>query len=161
MVWVTLALLAVAVGGCTTPAEPVRAAPAEILGASLDPCADRLHEIGGQLLVYYAIHKELPGRLEDLNAGRPPGERLSFVCPQNGKAYVYDPQGIEVEGVTGCVIVYDAEPIHTNMRWCLTFEEPCPGHRLASDVIRLPDAKMPQAGLPKPATIPATGPAGR
>ncbi|RPI61303.1 MAG: hypothetical protein EHM48_05895, partial [Planctomycetaceae bacterium] len=44
--------------GCQPPAaKPVPAKPQlEPLGGSVDPCADRMHEIGGQLLLYYAVY---------------------------------------------------------------------------------------------------------
>jgi len=104
--WIVLAAAAV---GCQVK-EPARPS------ARMDACADRLHDLCGHLLLYYSAHGKLPPSLEDLNSTgrfRPP----PAVCPVSGKAYVYNPEGLEIPDRQGRLVVYDPEPSHAGMRW--------------------------------------------
>src|SRR4029079_15400995 len=81
-----LCLLA-ALAGCKAPGKPQaakssanitpqsRPAPVPVDATTpiltADPCANRLHDICGALLLYYAVYRQLPGQLNELS--RVPG----------------------------------------------------------------------------------------
>lgn len=124
--------------GCRMPAP---APPTPATGADIDPCAERLHDIAGQLLLYYAAHRELPERLDELvKTGS--DSPLPLVCPLSGKPYAYSPEGLEVSGWPGRLIVYDAEPCHAGMRWGILAEPPRPGKPLVVRVVRPPESAI-------------------
>jgi hypothetical protein len=102
------------VGGCGSPPPP----PAPRTAVT-DPCAERLHDLCGPLLLHRALRKKLPDRLEDLRKDAGPGEEIALVCPATGKAYIYEKDGISVPGIAGKVIVRDAVP-HSGVRWAIT-----------------------------------------
>jgi hypothetical protein len=123
-----------AVCGCRTATPTVRKPSTEI-----DPCAERLHEVCGYLLLQYAIHETLPESLADLqgvtSAPLPP-----LVCPVSGKAYIYNRDGIEVPGRPGRVVLYDAAPTHSGMRWAVAAEVNGTNQPLTARVILLPES---------------------
>src|SRR4051794_7109029 len=51
-----------------------------------DACASQLHDLCGDLLLYFATHHDLPAKLEELGA-------KDTVCPVSGKPYIYNPNG--------------------------------------------------------------------
>ena len=55
-----LAVTALA-AGCHPPAPEAR--PADV---RTDACAERLHDLCGQVLLYYATHRKLPPTMKDL-----------------------------------------------------------------------------------------------
>src|SRR5207244_4043545 len=68
-----IALCVTAVAGCAAPkptptpapaASPRAPAASTIPTRNTDPCAMRLHEAAGALLLYYATHHELPPNVE-------------------------------------------------------------------------------------------------
>jgi hypothetical protein len=82
-----------------------------------DPCAARLHDIGGALLFYYARSHQMPAKLEDL---KPLDASLEFQCARNGAAFVYVPEGMAAVGKEKRIIAYDPTPIgRPRFRWCL------------------------------------------
>jgi len=106
-------LAAALAGGCqpSSPApEPRRA------NVQLDACGERLHDLCGSLLRYYAAHKRLPQTLEEL-AGAASVPAASLVCPLSGKPYVYDPAGLPLPNRQGRLVLVDPEPSHAGMRW--------------------------------------------
>ncbi|MGA2266444.1 MAG: hypothetical protein ABSH10_08460 [Phycisphaerae bacterium] len=126
-------------GGCQQPAAPAATMPAK--SDDLDQCAERLHDIGGPLLLYYVTHRELPKSLDDLGKvgdnSIPP-----LVCPISGKPYVYDPVGLPVAGRPGRLIMYDAVPCRPGKRWGILVETPPPGQPLVIRVVCLPEAAI-------------------
>jgi len=102
-----------------------------------DPCAGRLHNLCGPLLEYYALHHQLPARLEDLQSVADEGTKLDFTCPVSGLEYVYVPDGLEAVGHTKRIIAYDAQPVHNGKRWCLFWQPPRPGGALSAEVLLL------------------------
>ena len=130
-----LALLCLAVG-CQAPtgqpSDPDR------LNAMLAPCADRLHDLCGQLLLYYSAHKALPQKLADLGGA---GSAPPLVCPVSGKPYLYNRDGLEAKGTPGRLgrlIVYDPEPCHSGTGWGIAVEPPQPGKPLVFRVVHPP-----------------------
>jgi hypothetical protein len=99
----------------------------------VDACADRLHDFCGRILLYSALRGELPKDMGDLLQGeaQPPP-----TCPSSGKPYVYDRDGLEVSGLAGRLIIYDAEPCHSGARWGVLVEPEQAGKPLVARVVR-------------------------
>ena len=128
-----------------------RTTPAATTGAGTDvydPCAERLHDACGQLLLYYSTHQELPQGLDDLSELGPELGAPPLVCPTSGKPYVYDRQGLQVPGWPGRLVVYDAEPCHAGRRWGIVAEPPQPGKPLVVRVARPPENAFRAASRP-------------
>ena len=149
--------------GCPAPASP--GAPGLATGpdsVALDPCAERMHEISEQVLLYFIKHRDLPAQLADLNAGVP--EPLPLTCPKTNQPYRYDRAGLptidrsgllvglRVPEIPGRVIIYDAQPVHGGFRWAIMAEPARPGKPVVVHVLRLSPAQ-----LSPPASPPSTG----
>jgi hypothetical protein len=150
---VALCLSAV-LGGCKGPAKqakqsgnitaqsrpaPVPVDPSTPILTS-NPCANRLHDICGALLLYYAVNRHLPDQLNDL--ARMPGfEHVNdFTCPVSKKPYVYNPTGIlDLEKNTR-IIIYDAAPSHGGTRCAISVVEPRGNEALVTKVVGLPES---------------------
>jgi len=148
-------LLPFALLGCQ-PAKPPppREDPLAGLGGGLDtsvqtmspetavrsaPCAARLQNIGGTLLLYYATHQQMPTRLDDLKPLADMDEPLELSCPVSKKAYLYSPTGLAAVGKDKRIVVYDPEPSHEGRRWCLFMIPAKPGQALAVEVLEVPE----------------------
>ena len=134
----TMALLALSAMllGCSNP--PVSQATPDQPDVNFDPCAERLHDICEQFLLYWSVHDELPQRLADLGAiGLSPASPL--VCPTSHRPYVYDRAGMQVPGRQGRLIMYDAEPCHSAARWGILADPARAGEPLVLRVIRVPE----------------------
>ena len=95
------------------------------ISSAADPCADRLHALCGPLLFYYAVKHRLPEHVEELRDLAGPDPDVAFFCPVSGKPYVYNPKGLpRGGGKPGVMILYDAEPSHSGLRWAVTAKEP-------------------------------------
>lgn len=140
-------------GGCSPKADAPSANPTVVAAppvpppptapiTATDPCASRLHDIAGGLLLYYARNNRLPERLSDLS--EIPGMRQvdDLVCPVSGKPYLYSPGGIIIPGPGpgARLVVYDPTPAHDGMRWAIRVEEPTDGSPLVARVIALPES---------------------
>jgi hypothetical protein len=149
--WLAAAAMLV-LGGCVTettrigakPASPDHAAAARPLTpdvvAATDRCALRLWDIGGVLLQYFSLNKQLPARLEDLAPLADPGEPLFFVCPLSGKPYGYAPQGLVREGRHKRIIIFDSTPAHDGKRWCVLMPDDLrPGDAQSVEVVPVPE----------------------
>jgi hypothetical protein len=151
----TVGVLAVTLlaAGCQGPgqtAPPSRTAasqPADVAPiTNTDACASRLHDLCGPLLLYYAIHKQVPDRIEEL--GQVPGfeEVRDFTCPVSGRPYVYNPAGPAGLEAGSRVIIYDALPSHSGMRWGVSVAAPGGGAPLIAKVIALPESRFADQG---------------
>lgn len=140
---------AVAAAGCQTPpaATPVAATASNRPGQAVDDCASRLHDICGQLLLYYSVKGRLPQKLEETPSIS--GEPLPpLLCPVSQKPYTYNRGGVEIAGTNGRAIVYDSQPTHSGARWAIVMETVRPGKPLVARVVQLPrEPAAPQAGL--------------
>ena len=106
-----------------------------------DPCADRLHDLCGQLLLYFSATGEMPATLDDLN--RMDSQTLPpLVCPISGKPYLYNKDGLRVPGRAGLLVLYDAEPVHSGMRWGIMVEAGGAGQPLSGRVVLLPESSV-------------------
>ena len=93
--------------------------------SATDPCADRLHAICGAMLLYYHLNRRLPADVEELRGIAGPDPDVEFTCPVSGQPYVYDPQGRpRGKGRPGLMVMYDAAPTHSGMRWAVAAEQP-------------------------------------
>jgi len=134
-----MALLACGVAGAMTAAGcGMSASSTGKPGAVIDPCAERLHDICGQLLLYCASKNALPKALSELQ-GTSTGKLPPLVCPTSGKPYVYNPEGIKVPGLPGRVVLYDPTPAHSAMRWAVVADDAAMGQPLALHVLLLPE----------------------
>jgi hypothetical protein len=84
-----------------------------------DPCAARLHDIEGALMLYYALNKRLPDNLDQLRSMADIDTPLDFTCPVSHLPYVYAPLGLIGPGKVKRIIVYDPTPAHNGNRWCI------------------------------------------
>lgn len=106
-----------------------------------DPCAIRLHDIAGDLLLYYAVNKRLPERLEDLHSLGADETESNFTCPLTHQPYVYVPSGLIGPGESKRIIVYDALPAHNGKRWCILMPiHDKPGAAQSVEVLAVPEA---------------------
>jgi len=129
--WVAL------VAGCGAPAPHVSRP-----GAARDACADRLHDVSGQLLLCYAATGRLPPSLEDLRTARGTAQNPPLVCPVSGKPYLYRPEGLLLPGQPGRLVLYDAAGAHAGMRWGIVIAAGEPGASLTASVIPVDEALM-------------------
>lgn len=99
-----------------------------------DPCAQRLHDLSGQLLLYHSLHGHLP---ESLDALPPldPEHPTPPICPASNRPYVYAPAGVRVPDYPGRLVLYDAQPIHAGMRWGVFVDAPPAGGHLTARVL--------------------------
>jgi len=139
--FVLLVLAAMLMPGCgsPTPAAPAKSTDLTTtnIDEQLDPCAEQLHDICGPLLAYYAVHQDLPARLDQL-----PLPKTALVCPISKKPYVYNPHGMPLADREGLLIVYDAKASHLGTRWAILAEPPKPGKPLVLRVLRPNEAAI-------------------
>jgi len=122
--------------GCLPP--PPRPARPNVL---TDPCAERLHNLCGNLLLYYSAHKKLPPALEDLiSAGS--FSRSPAVCPVSNRPYVYDPAGLPLPKRRGRLVLYDPLPSHAKMRWGILVGPPAPGGLITANVVLVSEEEL-------------------
>ena len=136
LIGLSCALLAAAALGCQMEEEPI--VPVRRPSVRTDPCAERLHDVCGQLLLYHGTHRKLPESLEELGA---PGSAMEWppVCPTSGEPYVYNPAGLQIPGQPGRLVLYDARPSHSGMRWGILLSDTGSGGTLAARVLLLPE----------------------
>jgi hypothetical protein len=92
------------------------AAPGELVVNPLDPCVTNLGALVENLILYYSLKNKLPESLGELRDTSVSGVKISLVCPETGKPYVYVPRGIhppyDVMPTASVLILYDAAPAH-------------------------------------------------
>ncbi len=135
IVLTAISLAVAAAGGCTWPGHSPRAA-APVVVPQNDPCAEMLHDLCGDLLVYYAAHGQLPPTLAALTKG--PSE-IPLACPVSRRAYIYNREGIAVQGWPGRLILYDAAACHDGQRWGIMAEPPQDGKPMFIRVVPVPE----------------------
>ncbi len=120
------------------PSPPISGVDADPL-AEREPCASRLHDIAGTMLLYFAVHKRLPAELNELRALADIDQELEFTCPTTGQPYVYVPSGLRFPGKEERLVLHDAEASHGGARWGILAAPP-KGERPASMwAVRLPE----------------------
>lgn len=144
--------LAAAAGlpGCR-PAPPPQVQRPNI---QIGPCAERVHDLCGHLLLYYAARRQLPETLAELADSQSLPEKL-LVCPVSGRPYVYHRAGLSLPGRQGRLVLHDAEGTHSGMRWgILVVGTPGAGRPITANVILVAEKDF-AAAAPAAATQPA------
>lgn len=117
--WLVSAAAFVALAaGCYVPAEKAPKSQ-----QALDPCAERLHELAGKLLLFRFAQGHLPSSLAEL----PKGGATEMVCPVSAKTYVYRRDGPAAPGWEGRMVAWDATACHRGGRWVVTLAQPAGG----------------------------------
>ena len=135
--------------GCVAT-KPAPSRPKAADEIAHDPCAERLHDLSGRLLLYYAAKRRLPKRLADLPAPHGP-----VVCPVSGNRYIYDPEGVVLPERPGRLVLYDPAPSHLGGRWGISLIKSAPGAPLTTRVIWVKEAVL-RSALSHPPPKPAT-----
>jgi hypothetical protein len=113
------------------------------LSAATDPCAERMHEIGGELLLFYATYHRLPDRLDELRSMPGSDPSLELSCPISHEAYVYLPTRLSwLKTQQGPVVLYDSRPVHEGMRWALIWQDTGSDDPQIMRVVAVPDAAV-------------------
>jgi hypothetical protein len=114
-----------------------------------DPCAARLHDIGGAMLLYYVLHHKMPEKLEDVVPLADAGQSLPLTCARSGQPFQYFPDGLAAPQKEKRIVVFDPTPMGAKKyRWCLMVSPSKPGS-IAVDVIPLAESVF---NLYKPVT---------
>ena len=106
-----------------------------------DVSAGRLHDIEGTLLVYYALHHRLPGRLDELVPLADADTDLKLTAP-SGRPYLYVPDGLVAPGASKRILVADPAPAaRTGVRQCILAPPvlPMAGAALSMEVVAVPE----------------------
>jgi hypothetical protein len=143
LVLVILAGLAL-LSGC----QPATPPPATRAAASVDDCADRLHELCGPLLLFYMAHHRLPNDLAEFKAANPTG-LPELVCPKTHLPYVWRPDGPAVAGQHNEVLLADVTPAHDGKRWAIVNTSVNAAGPLTLRVSLLPTARPAAAAGPR------------
>jgi hypothetical protein len=110
--------------------------------SNTDACASRLHDLCEPLLLYYATRHEIPPRLEDLRQ-MPGFSELDLRCPVSRLPYIYNPVGIQTGDDQPRLVIYDAAPSHSGMRWAIAIVEPKdPANALVAKVVAVPERRF-------------------
>jgi len=117
---------------------------------ALDLCPMRLQDIGGAILLYHLSHGKMPA---DLAAIRQAGGKTCppIECPVSHEPYIYHPEGIDVAGLPGRVVLYDSTPCHNGRIWALVASLGATGNTPQVQPFLLPPGAIP------PTTAPAEG----
>jgi hypothetical protein len=119
-----------------------------------DPCGNRMHALAGAMLLYYAVHRQLPPTLDALQPfADDTGEDLHFACPVSNADYVYDPAGLVSRGTEGRLVLYDAEPSHGGARWGVVAAPPRGTRPPTASAVRLTEQTF-RRYLPAPPAAP-------
>jgi hypothetical protein len=141
-------------GGCkSSPSSKSSSrATAKKLDVNTDPCAMRLHEISGALLLYFVQHRDLPPTLEALE--KVPGATDSgpLICPVSHQPYIYLPAGVPAPDGESRIVLADAQPSHGGMRWAVTILPPANGPLIAK-VVPIPEPQFPRIATTKPSRM--------
>lgn len=122
------------------PAPQLRGTPPPSNASNLDPCAMRLHDVVGGLLLYYFHYQRLPATLGDLNATPGVEQQVPLACPTSNEPYVYSLDGIQLPEQNARIIVHDATPAHYGgYRWAIRLEDPREDRPLVARVVALPE----------------------
>jgi hypothetical protein len=124
------------------PPQPEARADAVAPISNTDACATRLHDLCEPLLLYYATRHEIPARLEDLRQVAGFSE-LDLRCPVSRLPYIYNPVGIQSGDDQPRLVIYDAAPSHSGMRWAIAIVEPKdPANALVAKVVAVPERRF-------------------
>jgi hypothetical protein len=124
----------------TVTTRPSNASPI----TNTDPCANRLHDFCGPLLLYFNVERRLPQRIEELGQVTGFENLRDFTCPVSHQPYIYSPTGIPGLEPGSRVVLYDPIPSHSGVRWGIAVQVPGEDQPLIAKVIALPESKIPR-----------------
>jgi hypothetical protein len=131
----------------------------------VDSCAERLHTIEGQIILYYAVNHRLPDQLSELSAYADVGSVPDYTCPVSHQTYVYVPTGLVLGSDPQHLILYDATPAHDSergpMRWGILFSPAKGREPVATHVIPIPENTLAGFVPAPPMRLPTSMPARR
>lgn len=127
-------LLGALLAGCEMP--PTATTRPAVANAPADPCAERMHDLCGALLLYYMAHHDLPPALEDLAEV---DQSIALSCPATRRPYEYVREGLNVRGETAKLILFEPIPCHAGLRCGILCQPSQPGKPLVLRVARLQD----------------------
>ena len=146
---ISLLMAAVALGGCQASKKPAAEPKAghtfattpdtsSAIIANTDPSAMNLQDMSGAILMYYALHKRLPDRLDQIVplADAP----VSLTVPGTDKKYLYTPDGFLMQDRESRILVFEPAPMHSGHRLAITMSEPKPDVTTSCKVIALPES---------------------
>jgi hypothetical protein len=141
-----LILTALTAAGCQTASAPtapppIASPPSQQTSAAKpifgsDPSAQRLQDLEGDILLYYAANRKLPDSLDDL---RSVDSDVNFNSPVLGQPYIYDPRGLWAAGSNQSIILYDQVVTADGKRWCLFMSPPQGNGVLSLNVWAVPE----------------------
>ncbi|HEX8339929.1 MAG TPA: hypothetical protein VF624_03375 [Tepidisphaeraceae bacterium] len=137
-------LVGLCLGGCSTKQQTTTAPrPRDTLPtapiSNTDACATRMQDMCGGLLLYYNVHRRLPASLDEMKSFPGGADVGDYACPVSRQPYVYVPNGIYLPEKNTRIVIYDAAPTHSNMRWAISIDEPQEDKPLVTKVIALPE----------------------
>jgi hypothetical protein len=128
-------------GATSKPATGTSHTAGDAALTDTDPCATRLHELCGPLLLYYSIHHALPEALDELSSvGGGFDVANELTCPVSKKPYVYNRSGLPAPNNMGRLVIYDAAPVHNGFRWAIAIIEPQAREPLITRVVVVSEA---------------------
>jgi hypothetical protein len=92
--------------------------------AAADSCEERLHNVSGLLLLYYALNHRLPETLEELAPLAEADTELRLTCPTTGQPFVYVPGGMFAPNTDQRLIIYEQSAAHRGLRWVVVVAPP-------------------------------------
>jgi hypothetical protein len=130
--------------GAAATTRPVDVSPSAKLTVN-EPCANRLHDICGPLLLYLTTHYRFPESLDELRQ-MPGFEGIGeFACPVSKQPYVYNPAGVVGPNVSQRAVIYDAAPTHAGYRKAIVIREATPNAPFIADVVVWPESRFPKS----------------
>ena len=106
----------------------------------VNPSASRLHDICGEILLYFAVNREMPKTLSDLQSVMDTEVQLDTTSPTSHQPYVYAPQGLIGVGHAKRIIIYDPVPLPSGKRWCVFSADAAPGQAQSLEVVLTPES---------------------
>lgn len=127
-------------------ARPNASTPAATVAtdANLNPVAMRLHDLAGALLRYFAAHRELPGALADLQTGGFVSDGQGLMDPASGEPFAYRPQGGQVAGFPGELVVRQPITDPRGVVWGVLLSDAKGDGRWVARVVCVPVASIPR-----------------
>ncbi|HMB94788.1 MAG TPA: hypothetical protein VKK61_01985, partial [Tepidisphaeraceae bacterium] len=83
------------------------------------------------------VNHHLPAQLSELADLPDVGTLPEFICPVSHQPYIYDRAGIPLPEQQSRIVLYDATPAHSGLRWGIALNQPQAGKAIIMKVIAL------------------------
>ncbi len=107
-----------------------------------EPCATRLHDVCGPLLLYLTANYRLPETLDELRQVPGGNTMEEFACPVSKQPYVYNLAGIVGPDISKRAVIYDSAPTHLGYRWAILLKEATPDAPFIAEVVAWPESRF-------------------